>query len=339
MRALAALAVTLYHSFGGTAEQALWAPLEIMRHLTAGGWLGVHVFFVLSGYCMAEKMFALAARDLGPGEFLRDRFWRIMPPYWLTLLLIVVLGLAAAPFNHLGWQSALPQGRTAVFADMLLLQPVFETTSLLLVSWTLMVEGGFYLLVAGLLLLWPQVKGFGGVLLIATVLMLLCMIPRVAEHNRIFSFWPEFWLGLAAYAALAASRRQAGLLLTASIGFLVWWQPAGLLGNVHLAAVATAGVLLVLHPFDGRLNSLPILRWLGPMGLWSYSLYLIHAVILSRALNLAGRWIAPESAPFGAVWVGSIALALFGAWTFYRLVEEPLERRRHELSAGKKKPA
>lgn len=339
MRALAALAVTLYHSFGGTAGQALWSPLETMRDLTVGGWLGVHVFFVLSGYCMAEKMSALAARDRGPGDFLRDRFWRIMPPYWLTLLLIVVLGLASTPFNHLGWRSALPQGWSAVAGDMLLLQPIFETTSLLLVSWTLMVEGGFYLLVAGLLLLWPQVKGFGGVLLIATVLMLLCVIPDVAEHNRIFSFWPEFWLGLAAYAALAASQRQAGLLLMASIGILVWWQPAGLLANVHFVAVATAGVLLALHPVDGRLNTLPILRRLGSMGLWSYSLYLIHAVILSRALNLAGRWIAPESAAFGAVWAGSIALALFGAWTFYRLVEEPLERRRHELGAGERKPA
>ncbi|MDI1335069.1 MAG: acyltransferase [Lacunisphaera sp.] len=333
LRGTAALAVTLFHSFGAYENQAVWAPLEPVRQLAGHGWLGVHIFFVLSGYCLAEKMSALALRGRGAGDFLLDRFWRIVPPYWLTLIGLVLLGVLAASFNHLGWRSALPPDWQAVAGDVLLLHPALGTPGLLLVSWTLACEAGFYLIVAGLLFLWPRVGGFGGALLVGTILMLACVLPGVAGRNLVLTYWPEFWLGLAAYAALAARRRGTGLALLTGSAALVAWSPGGALGEIHFAAVATAVLLVALHPLDGRLTALPALRWLGTMGVWSYSLYLVHVPLLSRAQNLAGRWVPPDSAAFLAVWLASLALALVGAWAFYRCVEGPLERWRHRRGA------
>jgi peptidoglycan/LPS O-acetylase OafA/YrhL len=332
LRGFAALAVTIFHSFGAYENQAVWAPLEPVRWLASHGWMGVHIFFVLSGYCLTEKMFALAEGSRGAGDFLIDRFWRIMPPYWLTLILAVVLGLLAAPFNHLGWRSALPTGWPAVAGDVLLIQPALGTASLLLVSWTLACEAGFYLIVAFLLFLWPRVGGFRGAILAGTILMLVCVLPGISGHNLVLTYWPEFWLGLAAYTALASSRRTLGLLSLSAIGVLVAWGPGGALAEIHLAAVATAWLLVALHPLDGWLMARPGLRWLGAMGVWSYSLYLVHAPLLSRTQNLATRWVRPDTAGFFAVWLASLVLALGGAWAFYLCVEGPLERWRHRRS-------
>lgn len=329
LRGFAALAVTLFHSFGTFENQRLWAPLEPLERLAAHGWLGVHVFFVISGYCLAEKISSLAAQGRGSGAFLADRFWRIMPPYWAALALSLGIGLAALPFNHTGLDNLLPGGAGGLVANLLLLPPPFEYPSLLLVGWTLVCEAGFYLILAVLLLGWPRVGGFGGVYSLATLLTIACVIPGSGFTGVVFAYWPEFWLGLTAYAALASRQSAAGLALLAVFGGLAWWQPAGAMDQIHLTAVLTAGLLVALHRWDGHYSGIRWLRWLGVVGLWSYSLYLVHVPLLSRTQNLAGRWVRPDSAAFGLVWLASVALALAGAWIFYRLVEAPLENWRH----------
>jgi len=60
----------------------------------------VHVFFVISGFCIAEKLASLAARDQGVGAFIYDHFWRIFPPYWAILVVAVLLNLVASPVNQ-----------------------------------------------------------------------------------------------------------------------------------------------------------------------------------------------------------------------------------------------
>ena len=70
------------------------------------------------------------------------------------------------------------------------------------------------------------------------------------------------------------------------------------------------------------------------MGTFSYSLYLVH-VPLGRVINLGTRVISHDSVWFIFLIAAYWAVAVTGAWAFYRICEAPLERWRHHL---RKKP-
>ncbi len=96
IRGLAALAVVLYHAEASARQYlpALPAPPPSDPGCFGYGWIGVPVFFVLSGYVIPQS---LQQRGRSPGSFLAGRFWRLYPTYLtLTLLLLGLLVLERA---------------------------------------------------------------------------------------------------------------------------------------------------------------------------------------------------------------------------------------------------
>ncbi len=332
IRGAAALAVLVFHSFGNTAHLPIWSPMQWLRTSGMEGWLGVHIFFVVSGYCMTEKITALAGRGEGARHFLHDRCWRILPPYWATLLLILLISVLAAPFNRTGLTMVLPHGLPGLLGDFTLLNSGPLTPKLLLVAWTLGCEAVYYLVMALMLALWLRVGELRGVMILATVLAIVCAWPSAAEAGVIVRFWPEFWLGMVAYAALAWQRVRLGLFAVALVGALRLFHPFGFFGQIHGTSISTALALVALHQHDAKLMEWRPLRLLGWIGLWSYSLYLVHMPLLSRAQNLVGRWVQPEMPLFAIAWVACLLLTLVGCWLFYRYIEQPLENWRHALT-------
>jgi exopolysaccharide production protein ExoZ len=160
----------LFHSFGAEAGQPVWTPLQPVRAVADLGWLGVHVFFVLSGYCMAEKISSLATAGRGAGRFLIDRAWRIYPAYWAALLVTVSLGVVSAPFNSSGIKGAFPSSIGAGVAETLLVQTYIGSGAILLVGWTLVCETGFYAITTLFLASWRALRGLAGVVFVGGVL-------------------------------------------------------------------------------------------------------------------------------------------------------------------------
>jgi len=113
------------------------------------GYMGVHLFFVISGYCIAQ----LALRELRSGRdggrFLRSRLLRIFPPYWTACIVAMVLALVALPFNHTQFFSspaspgAVPGSVSHALGTVLLLDPLLGQRSYLTVAWTLSWEISF----------------------------------------------------------------------------------------------------------------------------------------------------------------------------------------------------
>lgn len=335
-RGAAALAVLLFHTFGAEAGIAIWPPLEPIRAIADHGWLGVHVFFVLSGYCMGEKLSALHAAGRGAGGFLLDRAWRIYPAFWGAMIFAVALGLASAPFNRSGWSGALPASFATGLAEAALIHPYFGVSGLLLISWTLVCETGFYAVTAVLFRGWRAGMGFGGFLLIGAALSAVAVRVPSDPAWMVLRLWPEYWLGLLAYGATAFAWREptrprvlciAGL---SGASLLTLFAPPGSFVSFHLAAVCTAVALVGLHRWDGWIAANPATRWLGAVGVWSYSLYLVHAPLVSRWHNLAISFAPAESPRYALLWLVSLALGLAGGWIFYRAVEAPLERLRRD---------
>jgi peptidoglycan/LPS O-acetylase OafA/YrhL len=122
-RGLACVWVVLLHSLEAFPPTALFPMLRGLQHFTGVGWLGVHVFFAISGWCIAERVAGARRRWEPAWHFLRERCLRIYPTYWAALGILLGLRLVAMPFNGTGLVRNLPVGGRAWAADLLLLGP------------------------------------------------------------------------------------------------------------------------------------------------------------------------------------------------------------------------
>ncbi|MFM9081413.1 MAG: acyltransferase family protein [Opitutaceae bacterium] len=281
-RGFAALWVTAFHSFGPWIEaqpNLLPAPLAVFLK---SGWLGVHIFFVISGYCITARL-ASDYRGRKPAStFLVDRLWRIFPPYWAALIFSAALALIGTMFNRNpvlgtdGHPGAIPSSIKDGFAALLALEPWLNQPSYLLVAWTISYEIAFYLIAA---LIYDLVAvrisptaGFVGA-------GLLAIWPVVAPSHLVpgpVALWPHFAMGAGAWLLIERYRGKGPGTTTAFSAVALVLISTALVTPITTASFLTASVtacaLVALHRFDGALVQLRILAWLSSLGVISYSL-------------------------------------------------------------------
>jgi peptidoglycan/LPS O-acetylase OafA/YrhL len=161
----------------------------------------------------------------------------------------------------------------------------------------------------------------GGVLGLAFVLL-----PAVNGHpsakSTVVASWQAVLLLAVMFAGTALYRRpRTGVVALVVVGAsLVLANPGHALWAANVAAVAvTFGVAWALR---GR----PIPRVLGFLGRISYSLYLLHVVVLMLLARLVPGLAERPGGLRGAVGLAFLALAMSVAWASYRLVEVPGQR-------------
>jgi len=339
---------TRYHSLDQwRGFAALWVmvfhAVEVWLNLTPGllpgwlgtfcnhGWLGANLFFVISGYCIAERC-AREYRARGTvRSFLADRLLRIYPPYWVALLGVILLNVAATLVNDAAFKpgNPLPDGGQGWLLAFGALEYWARVPDYLLVAWTLSFEVGFYFLAALCLGLASGTRrpwagwALGGLLVVAGLSPVRMLLPLLA-------LWPQFALGGIVWLLLHAVPSTGARLGVASGLFSIvavagWHLAPG--GGFSLVFVCgCAFLLLVLYPLDRRIAAAPALRWLGWCGTFSYSLYLLHAPIVGKFRNLLGRrWPADEPS---SLWVPAVGcgLAVLVSWGFFQLIERRTER-------------
>jgi peptidoglycan/LPS O-acetylase OafA/YrhL len=327
LRAIAIAAVVLYHAGSGGA-----------------GFVGVDVFFVISGYLITALL--LREQDssgrLDLPAFYARRVRRILPAAILVILAVLVAAGLLLPVQNSSqvFQSA---AAAALFVANLFFQSLTsgyfsaDTGQLpLLHLWSLSVEEQFYLLWPALLLALPRPR-----LLPALVMLGLASLglsewwlqgqPQAAFYQMPARFW-ELAVGgmIATQPARPLPRHAAsagiGLILAACLFPLTHFPGIGALPAVAGAALAIAA----LH--GGASHRLLASAPMVGLGLISYSLYLWHWPLLAfdRLLRIGP---APLSAR-----VGLVAVSVLLAIASYRYVETPLRRLRlpsgRTLAAG-----
>lgn len=329
MRGVACGWVLLFHALTNFEPEQLHPLLRGLRHVTGLGWLGVHMFFAISGWCIAERLAAAWRRGEPALGFLRERALRIFPTYWAALALSFALRVAAVPFNTATLASSFPTGGRGWLADLLLLNPYLGTTATIIISWSLVYELGFYLIGAGALLL--RQRGIPSAT-IAAMGFGLCLWPLFGWNfapTYVLGLWPDFFAGVLAWWAARATTLAPKWSATAGLAVLLaldaFW-PGGYGALARLAAIGTAVALWFFFARDDGTPASGLARRLGWFGTFSYSLYLIHLAVLSPLTNLARRFVAPTGLPFVLVWVAVVGLSGAAGWALYRWVEAPIER-------------
>jgi peptidoglycan/LPS O-acetylase OafA/YrhL len=315
-----------------------------------GGFVGVDVFFVISGYLIAT----ILAADLEAGRFSILRFYQRRARRILPALLAVsaVTALAATvllmPPDLVEFGLSLA-GTVAFFSNFVFAAGAgyFDAPALtkpLLHTWSLAIEEQFYILFPWLLaLLWRIGRGTwrrarAAILVLAALSLAggawgVATAPENAFFMPHWRFW-ELMGGALLALGLLPPWRHAGLReLAAALGL------AGILVPVALWSEATPfpgpaalppviGTMLVIHAGfgagfgEGRtrvaaLLSLPPVRGLG---LVSYSLYLVHWPLIVFATYVLMRPLA------GAEIAALLAVALLLAILSWRYVELPFRR-------------
>lgn len=338
LRALAVLSVMVYH----LVPQAL-----------PGGFSGVDVFFVISGYVVTGSLVRDAQLPFGRfiAAFYARRFKRIVPALVVCLVVTVLLNAALVPDAWLseairstalsaffGFSNfVLVSTSDGYFAPRSEFNPFTHT-------WSLAVEEQFYLLFP--LLAYLQLGGrdgprprWAGALFVALALASLAwsvwITPRQPDHAY-YLLPSRFWeLAVGAGLHLLGPAWRATQVRRFGQARLIWLG----LGLVLLSMLAadkrafpwpwalpavagSALIILVLSaPTDPHCRAS---RWLAsaPMvriGLWSYSLYLWHWPVYTLM-----RWTVGLHTP--VLWTVALAMTVLLAGLSYRFVEQPVAR-------------
>ncbi len=303
LRGLAALSVCLFHWTGGNLE--FHGSSALFESVAKYGWLGVEVFFVISGFIIP---YALHRNDYSLSlfpKFLLKRCIRIEPAYLVTILLVIALGYLSMLFPGYLGEDYSPSIAGALL-HVIYAPAYFGYEWMLPIFWTLEVELHFYILVG---LIFPflnrgRLQLFTGS---AVLLALSFIVPLY-----LFYYISLFVMGIGSFYFLRGvlNSFQYGIMLIAS-SVCCYFVSESLL--IPFTALATSIVLA----FADRINVKG--SFLGRI---SFSLYLVHIPIGGRLINLLGRY---DDSPL-VVWAGLIGITvftIFSAWVFYKVIEKP----------------
>ena len=341
MRALAVIAVVLFHSTLGIAP---------------GGFLGVEVFFVISGYIITRAL--LAEREehgrIALGGFWLRRARRLLPALFLLLVGVAAYSLIFAPDEAAGLRHETVAALAYVTNwDLIVAGETYfdswERPSLLRHLWSLAVEEQFYVV-------WPLLMA-GGLAMLRRRLTLALIVAGAAGSavlmaalyepgsavTRIYYGTDTRASGLLIGSALAFvwTARQSsgggGLRALAGMSGLTVLGLAGLAalvgftllangetpflyqGGFALVGVATAALIVAAtherSPLARGLG-IPVLRWIGVR---SYGIYLWHWPVM--ALTRPGVDVPLDGV---ALFATQVVITLWLAEVSYRWVEKPI---------------
>lgn len=327
LRALAVLPVIFFHAG---------------FHGFAGGFIGVDVFFVISGYLITSLILV----DLAEGNFSLTRFYarrarRILPPLFLVMLACVPLALLTMlPSQYEDFSRSLMA--VSLFVSNLFFWRESDyfaadaTEKPLLHTWSLGVEEQYYMLFPLFLMLaWRFGKHRLFYLLVATtfISVALCEYASRAAPTANFFILPtrawELLIGaLGATLAMHAPRERNNLFSLLGLGMVVTsimlYDENLRLPSLYTLMPVIGTALILLYGTTGTWVA-RLLSWRGfvAIGLISYDAYLWHQPLFAfvRIYSL--------TTPSTLMMLGVIALSLVLAALTWRYVERPFRDRRY----------
>lgn len=318
LRGFAVLVVLLYH-----------AKIDLF----AAGYLGVDVFFVISGFLITRLIKdGIASGTFRFSDFYFRRAKRLLPAAYVTFLATALLSplfltsiemedfraqmIGAVTFtgNIVLWQQA------GYFGGAAELKPLLHV-------WSLAIEEQYYFLLPAMLVFIPRRHWLRVAVLILLVSLTLCF-ARSGNESTFYLLPTRAWeLMIGSVGALI----QPGERLGRVIRIAFWPALASLLalplvklGNFHpgpaALAICLASLVVILrqHPILLRGAGMRVMSRVGDM---SYSLYLVHWPLFAFLNN---AWIEETSdTPSIEIRIGLIVLSLLLAYLLNRYVEEP----------------
>jgi len=286
------------------------------------GWMGVDLFFVLSGFlittqiCNRYRGFADASTF---GDYIKQRLLRILPAYYFVLFLAAA---GAIPLYHVA-----PEALALRVGYHLLFLQDYLPSNIVVAFWSLGVEEKFYIVAPFVLMLAFRLRRRAGQVLVLGALALIPPMLRAMaaqSHPEVTTYEPFFRIfrspfnmsfdGLVVGSLCALLYRDRERWLTSRrVAHAIFWAGAILALGLNVAtiqldqigwfqevplqsllAVGMGGILLGLVLGGGPL-ALFQGRWMLVVARLSYCLYLVHLTVLPAAQRIS-EWLVASSA-------------------------------------------
>ena len=358
LRGIAAWLVMLYHCAGVQKEQlpdARIAERELLTGLWDYGYIGVDLFFIISGLIMVYVTQNTPATREAVGRFLYKRASRIYSLWWVFAFIFMMYflvrhGQIAPPDRIIGTQEI-----TLYTIRSLLLFPQ-TYNPIPAVGWTLIHEMYFYIVFAGFLFFARRALPFLLAGWAAVIILAIAVFPVPGKAMGLFSLAVspltlEFIAG--AFVALAILKElphrivMAGLAVAGLVCLFLFIQydPGRLiLKRIVWFAVPFAALIYYLSWREHR-DQLTVPDWLVKLGDWSYSLYLSHMLVLlvlRKTFSVVSVWLPgpvrfAAEGPLDNLLFASIAIpaTIVTAFLCHRFVELPLLSASRRLMPGR----
>ena len=326
LRALAALLVLIYHA-----------------DLLPGGYIGVDIFYVISGYLITNLLLReiQERKTIAFTAFYARRFKRLLPASFVVVITTGITGWALLPATYRA-----EFGRDLIAASTYISNFLFAlwnadyqnlgtTPSPFIHFWSLAVEEQFYLFWPILILILFRINGrkgvFYGVLAVASLSFIFSLY--LTERSPVWSFYilpTRAWeMAIGALILFASDRSkkrffskpQWGLVAVLLVGIssFIYNENTAFPGTAAIVPVfATALLILSMGkwpPFLDKFSRRVTVQWLGkisyPLYLWHWPVLVIPKLYLSRELNSFEIALA-------------IVLILVLSDLTHRFIEEPL---------------
>lgn len=310
-----AILVVVLHNSGYVLEPDGSLVATLTRTLLASGWVGVSLFFVLSGFLITGILLDTRDSPTHLRDFYVRRTLRIFPLYYgflVVALLIVPLLVAEGPWtesvrtNHVWYwlylsNTPLPNGEILGLPHI----------------WSLAVEEQFYLVWPLLLFLTGPSRFTGAVILVilGSFFSRVAMYAGGADPWYLYSFTPARadCLAIGALMAIVARRAEwltafwhvrkwaffalfAGLaaIVLLSLGFDAEIPLVSVVGQTLIGLAFASLMLSTLGP-ESRLehvvHTIVSARWLQRLGKYSYAVYLFHVPLHTLLQGTARPWV------------------------------------------------
>ena len=354
LRGVAALGVVVYHAVeqgqNVLPNNFLQYPVRLVQFASSFGYIGVFLFFVISGFCIHLQWARTKAAGFEPEirfiSFWKRRIRRLYPPYMITLLLFLLLTAATVGLSLTQF----------FFYDLgmhlLMLHNLDPNTCYTIngVFWTLAIEEQLYL--AYFLLLFIRIRWGWGVTLAA------CLLARLGWMGFSHLVWLKNGFGIPVPEAAAShwftwALGAIGVEVMFGLVKLRGWSRDLRLATVLIVAASALSSYLpsipkdtllqhagwfLLHPLWGlgffivvnrmvlaedswlRQAKLPsMVSSFSTLGLFSYSIYLTHELVIMQSW----RWTNPTWLQLVNVAAVMIPATIIFAWLFFWFCEKP----------------
>jgi peptidoglycan/LPS O-acetylase OafA/YrhL len=362
LRGIAAMGVVLYHCIGqGTnlqPDNVLRYPVQLIQITSSFGYIGVFLFFVISGFCIHLQWARTQASGVKPavqfGSFWKRRIRRLYPPYLIAFALYLLLT---------AWSIGIDVSHFFIYdvlMHLLMLHNLDPQTcySVNGVFWTLAIEEQLYL--AYFLLLFLR-RRWGW-----TTTLVVCLVARLGWMIFSHMFWRQTGVGIPVPEAAAShwfTWALGAIGVEAMFGLIQlpkWLKNLWLAGILVLAASALSYFLpgipkdtlvhniswFLLHPMWGlgffmlvnhaviaerewikKLTFPWVVGAFATLGVFSYSIYLTHELVIMQSWQFVEGWLPPLANTFFVVVPATIVFA----WIFFWFCERPFMRKRAEV--------
>jgi peptidoglycan/LPS O-acetylase OafA/YrhL len=271
------------------------------------GYLGVHIFFVISGFVIPWSLYRsrYALRDYS--RFLLKRNVRLYPPYLASIAVtILATNLVMAPVFHL------PQ-LTVTARDLLAhlgyLNDIIHVHWVNVAYWTLAIEFQWYLLVG---LMFPLLATRSKLARFAGIAGMMAAYFVAGNDRLIFHSLPIFLVGVFVFqyrVGLTVLREMLGLIAVMVLAMI------GPIGWIVACVSVTTAMLIAFSAFQS-----PTIERVGDV---SYSLYLLHLPVGLTLIGCLSHWLPYSGSYMVVLDVVGLAASGLAAWIMYQFIEKP----------------